>query len=81
MGTIPAGSIVEFDWKVSSETGWDRLCFTVNGITYRVVSGEADWARQSFEVESEGQYVFGWKYEKTILRMKARTPAGLTMLR
>lgn len=64
MGTIPAGSIVEFDWKVSSETGWDRLCFTVNGITYRVVSGEADWARQSFEVESEGQYVFGWKYEK-----------------
>jgi hypothetical protein len=59
--------ILAFDWKVSSEEGWDWLSFYEVGVpaTNRI-SGVTSWARQSVTVlgDSEQTHTFRWEYEK-----------------
>ena len=52
-----------FDYKVSSETNWDRLEFSINGIAQQRWSGEVGWATYQFSVVA-GTNTFEWIYRK-----------------
>lgn len=64
VGYLEAGSVISFDWKTSSESGWDRLCLTLNGLTQKAASGQNDWSTVRYEVPVSDYYTVGWKYEK-----------------
>lgn len=61
---MAAGETLSFDYKVSTESGYDKLLFTVNGQNKLTESGEKDWTRYTFTAGSAGSYTFVWKYEK-----------------
>lgn len=61
---MAAGETLSFDYKVSTESGYDKLFFTVNGQNKLTESGEKDWTRYTFTAGSAGSYTFVWKYEK-----------------
>jgi hypothetical protein len=68
--SVPAGSVVNFWWKVSSESGCDFLECRVNGVVARDrdtgdflrISGIRDWSRQCLQVE--GASVLEFVYRK-----------------
>ena len=62
--TMQAGETLSFDYKVSSESGYDKFKFTVNGQDRITESGEKDWTAYTFTASSAGDYSFVWKYEK-----------------
>ena len=62
--TMQAGETLSFDYKVSSESGYDKFKFTVNGQNKITESGEKDWTAYTFTASSAGDYSFVWKYEK-----------------
>lgn len=64
MGYLEAGTTITFDWKTSTEMGWDRACLTLNGYTYMSATGITDWTTATYTIENNGQYVIGWQYEK-----------------
>jgi len=55
--------IVSFDYKVSSEPGWDFLNFYVDGVLYKQWSGEVGWANYAF-VLNAGAHTLKWTYVK-----------------
>ena len=68
---LPMPCVFSFEWKISSESICDWLCFTVNGEDaydtegnkIEPISGEEDWAAVSVVV-SNTLDVFEWKYRK-----------------
>ena len=60
--TVPAGGQLSFNWKVSSESGYDFLTFYINGNQLDAISGEVDWNQQTYAV-SAGD-VLRWEYSK-----------------
>lgn len=56
---------VSFYRKVSSEEGYDFLTFSIDNKELGNWSGEADWAKVEFEVES-GLHNFKWEYVKDV---------------
>ena len=58
-----AEGIGSFDYKVSSETNWDRLEFYLNGVLLQRWSGEVGWATYQFAVPA-GTNSFEWRYVK-----------------
>jgi len=64
--TVRAG-IGSFDFKVSSEEGWDWLEFYIDGTLQSRWSGELDWAPHGFSV-SAGVHTFEWRYSKDVAR-------------
>lgn len=64
-GHLNAGTVISFDYKSSCETGWDRLCFTLNGYSVRSYTGENGWTNVTVTIENSGEYVLGWMYEKS----------------
>jgi len=64
--TTRAG-IGTFDFKVSSEEGWDWLEFYIDGNLQARWSGELDWAPHGFSV-SAGVHTFEWRYSKDVAR-------------
>ena len=54
---------VSFWWKVSSESGGDRLQFSVDGIPQASISGEVDWRRQT-HLLAPGPHYIQWFYIK-----------------
>ena len=52
-----------FDLKVSSESGWDQLEFSVNGTVVQRWSGDVPWTPFTFPVPS-GANRFEWRYTK-----------------
>jgi Pro-kumamolisin, activation domain/Divergent InlB B-repeat domain len=58
--TVGAGS---FDYKVSSEQGWDFLNFYVDGVLLQQWSGEAGWANYLFPLTA-GTHTLEWSYVK-----------------
>ena len=65
VGYLAAGSTITFDWKTDCEAGWDRVCLTINGYTCKVASGQTGWTTVTYTIENSGEYVIGWKYEKS----------------
>lgn len=55
--------VIRFWRKVSSEAGYDKLIFSINGTEKGSYSGNQDWAEMSFDVEA-GTNTFNWKYQK-----------------
>ena len=63
-GTLKKGTLLSFDWKVSSESGYDFFSFNVNGSEAESISGSQDWAQFEYEIPSDGTYTFTWVYSK-----------------
>lgn len=54
---------ISFYRKVSSESGYDFLSFSIDGNIIEQWSGEELWKRESFAVE-QGRHTFNWSYSK-----------------
>src|SRR6185369_2210734 len=52
-----------FDFRVSSEQGWDYLEFYMNGILLQRWSGEVGWQNYQFSIPA-GVNQFQWRYTK-----------------
>jgi hypothetical protein len=52
-----------FWWKVSSEKDYDVFSFSVDGAMVSQISGEANWAQVTFELE-DGNHQLKWVYAK-----------------
>ncbi|MGI6479507.1 MAG: C25 family cysteine peptidase [Salinivirgaceae bacterium] len=55
--------MISFYRKVSSETNYDKLTFSINNVVKETWSGELDWAYVEFPV-NVGDSLFTWKYTK-----------------
>lgn len=54
---------ISFYCKVSSESGWDYLIFTIDGVERNRWSGEEDWTQYVYAI-SPGRHTFAWRYLK-----------------
>ncbi len=61
--TVTGPATVSFWWKVSCESNYDFLAFTINGIQQTKITGEVDWQFQSHTL-SNGAYILKWDYAK-----------------
>lgn len=66
--TFGRGGKITFDWKVSSETGFDILAFIIvdgaeNVVAERQISGERGWETVSVNIPI-GNYTLAWGYVK-----------------
>lgn len=61
---MEAGQTLSFEYKVSSEAGYDKFTFSVNGSQKLSADGEKDWRSYTFTAASAGTYTFLWKYSK-----------------
>jgi PKD repeat protein len=61
---ILAAGVVSFYCKVSSEAGFDKLTFYLDGVEMQSWSGENDWEFVSFDIETTGIHSFKWAYSK-----------------
>lgn len=52
-----------FQYRVSSEPGWDELSFLVDGVVLASWSGTNEWATYSF-VMTGGEHTLEWRYQK-----------------
>ncbi|RME94181.1 MAG: hypothetical protein D6766_06435 [Verrucomicrobia bacterium] len=60
-----------FDFKVSTEEGWDYFEFLIDGRVMEKRSGESDWSRYEFTLTA-GRHTLEWRYRKD-----SRDAAGL----
>lgn len=72
--TIAGPGLLSFDWKVSSEWGWDFLHFEVGGVERAAISGEVDWTPYVHELAA-GTHPVRWRYSKDII-IRAGADAG-----
>ncbi len=61
--SVSAESPVSFFRKVSSESGWDKLKFYIDGSEQAEWSGEVAWEMEEFTV-SAGDHTLKWTYSK-----------------
>ncbi|MCD6338487.1 MAG: S8 family serine peptidase, partial [Verrucomicrobia bacterium] len=52
-----------FEYRVSSEEGWDFLEFYVDGVRLERWSGEIDWVEYRFDLAA-GEHTLEWRYVK-----------------
>lgn len=60
---VTGPGVITFYWKVSSESGYDYLRFSDNGIQKYSISGEVDWQEKTYNVPG-GVHTLKWSYEK-----------------
>ena len=56
-------NFIAFAYKVSSETGYDKLIFTVDDVVKGSWSGEIDWGTAYIELDA-GSHTLKWSYVK-----------------
>jgi len=62
--TIPAGgATIEFAYNTSSESGYDKLFFKIDGASQDDWSGSGSWTTVSYPVTA-GAHIFRWEYTK-----------------
>lgn len=61
--SVPSETTISFYVRVSSESGYDKLKFIIDGTVQEDWSGNEDWALKEFDV-SEGDHTFTWTYDK-----------------
>ena len=62
--TVSGAGTIDFWWKVSSESNYDKLHFYVDGVdAVTAISGDTGWANVSQQLSS-GAHVLKWSYEK-----------------
>lgn len=59
-----AGETMSFDWRVSSESNYDKLKFRVNNTDNTNISGDRDWTTVTYTAQTTGSYTFEWVYSK-----------------
>ncbi len=64
--SVRAG-IATFEYKVSSEEGWDWFEFYVDGVLQSRWTGEVDWTPYALSV-NPGVRTFEWRYSKDVAR-------------
>ena len=57
---------LSFEWKVSSESGYDKLKFSVDGAFREELSGETGWRTVSADIDGEDLHVARWEYVKDV---------------
>ena len=62
--TFSGAGTFAFDWKVSSEYGFDFLTVTVDGETPHRISGEVDWTEIVLEFTNDAVHTVVWTYAK-----------------
>ena len=67
--TFSGAGTLSFDWKVSSESGWDVLTYFggEDGADYayaEAISGERNWERVSIVFTGDAEHVMEWEYSK-----------------
>ncbi len=60
---VNSKAILSFDWKVSSESGYDFLKYYVNGVEQSRISGYKDWETVVIDLD-EGDNTVTWQYSK-----------------
>ena len=55
---------LSFWYKVSSESGWDKLIFYVDGVQKTTASGTVGWSRFECVISNNTQHVVKWTYSK-----------------
>jgi hypothetical protein len=64
--TVVGPGTLSWWWKVSSESGYDKLTFTINGVSPAAVpaiSGEVDWVQRNVAIPT-GSQALRWTYAK-----------------
>ncbi|MBO6061649.1 MAG: hypothetical protein J6P98_06015, partial [Clostridia bacterium] len=61
---IEIGQTLCFDYKVSSEEGYDKFLFCVDQTPFLTVSGEHDWDSFVYTAQISGTHTFSWQYDK-----------------
>ena len=62
--TVTGPGILQYYWKVSSESLFDRLKFYIDGVVQPgILSARVDWTQRSFSL-SPGSHILKWSYEK-----------------
>lgn len=65
--TVAGPGTLSFWWKVSSESGNDKLIFYLDGVeqtgTLAAISGTVDWVQKSMDIPT-GSHVLKWSYTK-----------------
>lgn len=56
--------MIEFDYRVSSEGGFDHLYFSVNNMQWGSWSGETGWGTYAIMLYTPDQMTFRWDYAK-----------------
>ncbi len=64
--TLTQGTNLTFDYKVSSESGWDGMKVYLNGTMTESdeISGEIDWTTYTYEIPADGTYTLKFEYDK-----------------
>ena len=62
--TVGPDQTVTFDYKVSSESGHDKLRVKANGTTVFETSGEQDWQTQTVTLPSSGSVSLSFEFSK-----------------
>jgi len=63
--TVAISGPITFDYKVSSEAGFDFLAFYINGVIQQLWSGDIGWTSASFTVAASVlPQTFKWVYSK-----------------
>jgi len=60
---VPMDDVVSFYKKVSSESGWDKLKFYIDGSEKGSWDGNVAWSFEEFAI-TEGEHTLKWEYEK-----------------
>ena len=55
---------VSFRWKVSSESNYDWLTFTTNGVEHSRISGQTEWEWVALHLTQPGDVTLRWTYSK-----------------
>ena len=62
--TVTGPARIGFRWKVSSESGWDKLSVSLDSLERYNISGETSWERKSITIDSSGTHTIRWTYSK-----------------
>lgn len=61
--TLLGPGTLTFDWRVSSESGWDKLVVMANGRPLDEISGETAWETKNYTL-TDATNVVTWTYSK-----------------
>ncbi len=63
--TVTGSGTFSFWWKVSSESGYDKLTFYIDNVAQaNPISGERDWQQMSYTLATTGSHTLKWTYSK-----------------
>jgi len=63
--TVTGPGMLWFNWRVSSEDGFDTLTFTVDGQATHIISGDSGWAGEVLALPA-GNHTLRWTYRKDV---------------